>query len=62
MGVNFASYEIARSGLLVSERGLYVTGHNIANANTAGYVRQQAMIKTRHTYPRRPGQVSSNTG
>ena len=45
MGVNFASYEIARSGLLVSERGLYVTGHNIANANTAGYVRQQAMIK-----------------
>lgn len=45
MGVNFASYEIARSGLLVSERGLYVTGHNIANVNTAGYVRQQAMIK-----------------
>jgi flagellar hook-associated protein 1 FlgK len=45
MGVNFASYEIARSGLRVSERGLFVTGHNIANVNTAGYVRQQAMIK-----------------
>ncbi|MGE5614014.1 MAG: flagellar hook-associated protein FlgK [Bacillota bacterium] len=45
MGVNFASYEIARSGLLVSERGLFVTGHNIANVNTPGYVRQQAMIK-----------------
>ncbi len=45
MGVGFASYEIARSGLLVNERGLYVTGHNIANVNTAGYVRQQAMIK-----------------
>jgi flagellar hook-associated protein 1 FlgK len=45
MGVSFASYEIARSGLLVNERGLYVTGHNIANVNTPGYVRQQAMIK-----------------
>ncbi len=45
MGVGFASYEIARSGLLVNERGLYVTGHNISNVNTAGYVRQQAMIK-----------------
>ncbi len=45
MGVGFASYEIARSGLSVNERGLYVTGHNISNVNTAGYVRQQAMIK-----------------
>jgi flagellar hook-associated protein 1 FlgK len=45
MGVSFASYEIARSGLTVNERGLYVTGHNIANVNTQGYVRQQAMIK-----------------
>ncbi|MCX7746382.1 MAG: flagellar hook-associated protein FlgK [Clostridia bacterium] len=44
MAVNFASYEIARSGLFVNERGLYVTGHNIANVNTPGYVRQQAMI------------------
>lgn len=45
MGVGFASYEIARSGLIVNERGLYVTGHNISNVNTPGYVRQQAMIK-----------------
>ncbi|NLV37416.1 MAG: flagellar hook-associated protein FlgK, partial [Clostridiaceae bacterium] len=45
MGVGFASYEIARSGLTVNERGLYVTGHNISNVNTPGYVRQQAMIK-----------------
>lgn len=43
--MSFASYEIARSGLTVNERGLYVTGHNIANVNTPGYVRQQAMIK-----------------
>lgn len=46
MAVSFASYEIARSGLFVNERGLYVTGHNISNVNTPGYVRQQAMITT----------------
>jgi flagellar hook-associated protein 1 len=45
MGVSFASYQVARSGLVVNERGLNVTGHNISNVNTAGYVRQQAMIK-----------------
>jgi flagellar hook-associated protein 1 FlgK len=46
MGVGFGSYEIARSGLLVNERALYVTGHNISNVNTPGFVRQQAMITT----------------
>ncbi|PYG89111.1 flagellar hook-associated protein 1 FlgK [Ruminiclostridium sufflavum DSM 19573] len=46
MAVGFSSYQIARSGLKVSERGLFVTGHNIANADTAGYVRQQAIIET----------------
>lgn len=45
MGVGFASYEIARSGLMVNERGLYVTGHNMSNVNTPGYVRQQAVMK-----------------
>ena len=46
MAVGFSSYQIARSGLKVSERGLFVTGHNIANSDTAGYVRQQAIIET----------------
>lgn len=46
MSVSFASYEIARSGLTVNERALYVTGQNISNVNTPGYVRQQAMLKT----------------
>jgi len=44
MGVGFSSYDIARSGMIVNERSLHVTGHNIANVNTPGYVRQQAMI------------------
>ena len=46
MAVSFASYEIPRSGLTVNERALTVTGHNISNVNTPGYVRQQAMITT----------------
>ncbi len=33
----------AASGLVASQNGLYVTGHNLSNANTTGYVRQQSM-------------------
>lgn len=46
MGSMLGSYEIARSGMYVSERSLIVTGHNLANATTPGYVRQQAIIAT----------------
>lgn len=46
MAVGFSSYQIARSGLTVNERGLYVTGHNMSNVDTAGYVRQQSVIET----------------
>lgn len=46
MAVGFSSYEIARSGLYVNERALNVTGHNISNLNTPGYVRQQIIGKT----------------
>lgn len=46
MAVGFSSYQIARSGLTVSERGLFVTGHNISNSDTAGYVRQQSISET----------------
>lgn len=50
MAVGFASFEIAKSGMTVSERALSVTGHNIANVNTKGYVRQQAMSATSPYY------------
>lgn len=46
MGSTLGSYEIARSGMYVSERSLIVTGQNLANATTPGYVRQQAIIAT----------------
>jgi flagellar hook-associated protein 1 FlgK len=37
----FGNLGVARSGLTINERALYVTGHNITNTNTEGYVRQQ---------------------
>lgn len=46
MAVGFSSYGIARSGLTVNERGLFVTGQNIANVDTPGFVRQQAIIES----------------
>ncbi len=44
MGSTFSSYGIAVSGMYASQRGLYVTGHNISNVNTPGFSRQQAII------------------
>lgn len=41
MASTFSGFNIARSGLFVSQRALNVTSHNIANANTPGYSRQR---------------------
>lgn len=38
---SFYGLEIAKTGLFASQRSLYVTGHNISNANTLGYTRQR---------------------
>ncbi len=37
----FYGLEIAKTGLNVSQQGISLTGHNIANANTVGYTRQR---------------------
>ena len=37
----FFGIEIGKTGLFVSQKGLDVTGHNIANVDTAGYTRQR---------------------
>ena len=37
----FFGIEIGKTGLYVSQKGLDVTGHNIANVDTAGYTRQR---------------------
>lgn len=42
----FGTFNISRSGLNAQQSELNVTSHNIANANTAGYTRQVANLKT----------------
>jgi flagellar hook-associated protein 1 FlgK len=44
MSSTFSCYSIAKSGIYVSQRALEVLGHNISNADTVGYVRQQTML------------------
>lgn len=45
MSSTFSGFNIARSGLFVSQRALNVTSHNIANANTPGFSRQVLDMK-----------------
>src|SRR5690606_8581164 len=45
MGVStFSGLQTALKGLLAHQRALDVTSHNIANQNTVGYSRQEAVL------------------
>lgn len=46
MRSTFYGLEIARKGLFISQKGLDVTGHNIANVNTPGYTRQRMITSS----------------
>ncbi|MDR1117313.1 MAG: flagellar hook-associated protein FlgK [Oscillospiraceae bacterium] len=50
MRSTFFGLEIARTGLIVSQKGLDVTGHNIANVDTAGYTRQRIVTTAYEPY------------
>lgn len=50
MRSTFAGIEIAKTGLMVSQKGLDVTGHNIANVDTAGYTRQRLVTTAYDPY------------
>lgn len=41
----FSTFNTANKGLLVQQAALHTTGHNISNANTAGYSRQRVDTK-----------------
>ncbi len=41
---SFMGLQTALKGLLAQQRGLDVTAHNLANANTVGYTRQEAAL------------------
>lgn len=51
----FGSLYIGVSGLMTSQAGIDITGHNIANANTEGYSRQRVVIETQHPLLTTPG-------
>lgn len=51
--------ETALRGLLAEQRALDVTSHNIANANTVGYTRQQAVLAPTAPYSDPAGQVGT---
>ena len=50
-------FDIARSALSASQRALTVTGHNVANVNTPGYSRQEAVLVEQPPINGQPGMV-----
>lgn len=49
-GGTWFGLETARWGLRVNQQAMDVTGHNLANASTPGYTRQEAVIKANMPY------------
>nr|WP_194950046.1 flagellar hook-associated protein FlgK [Anoxybacillus flavithermus] len=47
----FHGLETVRRGMTAQQQALYVTGHNIANANTPGYSRQRVNFEQTPPYP-----------
>jgi flagellar hook-associated protein 1 FlgK len=66
MRSTFHLLEVSKRGLFAQQNALYVTGHNIANANTEGYTRQRANMQATRGIPvpgmnndRAPGQLGT---
>ncbi|SJZ44278.1 flagellar hook-associated protein FlgK [Selenihalanaerobacter shriftii] len=57
MGSTFGGIELGKRALQVQKKSLDVTGHNISNANTEGYSRQEAIHSTN-----RPHTIYNGTG
>ncbi|OLN24041.1 flagellar hook-associated protein FlgK [Domibacillus antri] len=51
MRSTFMGLEVAKRGMYTQQSALYVTGHNISNANTPGYSRQRVNFQTTEPYP-----------
>ena len=52
-------FDIARSALVTSQQALTVTGHNVANVNTPGYSRQEAVLTERPPLNGQPGMAGT---
>lgn len=51
--------DIGKSALSAAQQALTVTGHNVANVNTPGYSRQEAVLTERSPVGGNPGQVGT---
>lgn len=51
MRSTFHGLEVSKRGLFAQQSALHTTSHNIANANTEGYSRQRANMKTTNAIP-----------
>jgi flagellar hook-associated protein 1 FlgK len=60
MAGTFFGLEIARRGMQVHQAALEITGHNLANASTKGYSRQEVIITASNPYTN-PTMNSANT-
>ncbi|MHB9130812.1 MAG: flagellar hook-associated protein FlgK [Armatimonadota bacterium] len=58
----FNILNIGLSGLIANQKSLEVTGHNVANVNTPGYHRQEAIQQARDPYPMPGSQMSPSGG
>jgi len=52
-------FNIGRLALFANQKALAVTSHNIANANTPGYSRQNAVLSETRPIDGRPGQIGT---
>jgi flagellar hook-associated protein 1 FlgK len=59
---SFMGLQVALRGLLAQQRGLDVTSHNLANANTVGYTRQEAAYVAATALDIQAGALSSGGG
>jgi len=58
MAWSFLGINTALSGILAQQRAMDATAHNISNAQTPGYHRQQAILAAAEPYPP-PGQLAN---
>lgn len=52
-------FDAGRRALFVNQRGLEVTSQNIANVNTPGYTRQEALLEATRPIDSQPGQIGT---
>ena len=57
----YMAMEIARKALFASQTSIQVTSHNIANVNTPGYSRQEAILTEAGAMSSSPGQLGMGT-